>query len=535
MATTVTKSIASASSTNQGTSSSTSTPSQEYIVRVPKPDKKRYHVMKFNSSLNVDFASWSQAKIERENNLKDFKTEEDMPKFGAGSEFGRDAREEARKKKYGVISKKYNPDDQPWHLRVGGKSGKRYRGLREGGIAENASYYVFMQAPDGAFEAFPISEWYHFTPVQTYKTLNAEEAEEEFGRRDKVFNYFSIMLKKRLKNEEEEGEGDENVKKKDKKSYKASDDFKISEMDDWVNSSDESNEEDEEAAKSNKEDKKNNKGKDKQQKGKKKKKKKDDSDDEPLEDSDDGDEEGREVDYITDGSSSSEEEPGVKGKGELKGVEDEEAIRKMEESESEEENPETNNETQEETKEVPPKEKPVKKEKKEGSSSESSSDTSDSDDFDNNTSFQSAMFMQDRAMSKAERKLKKESKSNSASRSNTPTKPFDKNVSGGVKWSLPDHEKDGNCAKRIKLEPGISGSPSMGCSVSSDGISEDAVRRYLMRKPMTTTELLQKFKSKKTGLGRDQMVNTITQILKRLNPDKHMIKGKMYLSIKPSL
>jgi transcription initiation factor TFIIF subunit alpha len=54
-----------------------------------------------------------------------------------------------------------------------------------------------------------------------------------------------------------------------------------------------------------------------------------------------------------------------------------------------------------------------------------------------------------------------------------------------------------------------------------------------MRKPMTTTELLQKFKSKKTGLTSDQLVNVMTQILKRINPLKQTIKGKMYLSIKP--
>ncbi|OQR72089.1 general transcription factor IIF subunit 1-like, partial [Tropilaelaps mercedesae] len=65
-----------------------------------------------------------------------------------------------------------------------------------------------------------------------------------------------------------------------------------------------------------------------------------------------------------------------------------------------------------------------------------------------------------------------------------------------------------------------------------EGINEEAVRRYLMRKPMTTTELLQKFKSKKTGLSSEQLVNTIAQILKRLNPEKQKIKDKLYLSIK---
>jgi transcription initiation factor TFIIF subunit alpha len=46
-------------------------------------------------------------------------------RFGAGSEFGRDAREEARRKKYGIVSRKYRPEDQPWILKIGGKTGKK--------------------------------------------------------------------------------------------------------------------------------------------------------------------------------------------------------------------------------------------------------------------------------------------------------------------------------------------------------------------------------------------------------------------------
>lgn len=120
--------------------------------------------------------------MERENNMKEFRgTEEEMPKFGAGSEFGRDAREEARRKKHGIVSRKYRPEDQPWILKVGGKTGKKFRGNREGGIGENASYYVFTHASDGAIEAFPLQEWYKFQPIQRYKSLSAEEAEEQFG------------------------------------------------------------------------------------------------------------------------------------------------------------------------------------------------------------------------------------------------------------------------------------------------------------------------------------------------------------------
>lgn len=67
---------------------------------------------------------------------------------------------------------------------------------------------------------------------------------------------------------------------------------------------------------------------------------------------------------------------------------------------------------------------------------------------------------------------------------------------------------------------------------SDYGITEEAVRRYLMRKPMTATELLTKFKNKKTGVSSDRLVETMTQILKKINPVKQTIQGKMYLSIK---
>lgn len=58
----------------------------------------------------------------------------------------------------------------------------RFKGIREGGVSENAGYYVFMKAEDGIIEAYPLQEWYNFQPIQRYKALSAEEAEEEFGR-----------------------------------------------------------------------------------------------------------------------------------------------------------------------------------------------------------------------------------------------------------------------------------------------------------------------------------------------------------------
>lgn len=66
------------------------------------------------------------------------------------------------------------------------------------------------------------------------------------------------------------------------------------------------------------------------------------------------------------------------------------------------------------------------------------------------------------------------------------------------------------------------------------GITEEAVRRYLSHKPMTTKDLLKKFKTKKTGLTSEKTVQQIAAILKKIVPEQKMIKGKLYLSLKRS-
>ena len=87
-------------------------------------------------------------------------------------------------------------------MRIGGKKdGKHFRGQREGGVAENASYYVFVNAPGQTIEAIPIKEWYNFIPRVQYKTIDAEEAEEKFAQRDKYLNMWALKLNKKLKPE----------------------------------------------------------------------------------------------------------------------------------------------------------------------------------------------------------------------------------------------------------------------------------------------------------------------------------------------
>ncbi|XP_052747435.1 general transcription factor IIF subunit 1 [Bicyclus anynana] len=505
--------------TTPGASSSSSSV-QEFKIRVPKNVKKKYHVMRFNATLNVDFAKWTHVKMERENNIREFKgIEEDMPKFGAGSEYGRDMREEARRKKFGIISRKYKPEDQPWILKVGGKTGKKFKGIREGGVSENAAYYVFTHAADGAIDAYPLQEWYNFQPIQRYKALSAEEAEQEFGRRNKVINYFSLMLRKRMcgDNAAEEGEDPDEKKTKNAKAKK---DLKISEMDEWIDSDDDSSDseggekekEDEEAAAKKKKNKKalNNKKKKKVE-------------DEAFEESDDGDEEGRERDYISD-SSDSESDHETKTNKELKGVAEEDALRKLltsdEDSEEDQEQKQESEQEDEPTKEG--EERASKLTKKKKKPDETKKDSSSEFSSDSDTDPESSTKKPKKAKNGTDKNAGGASGTGSAntSRAGTPT------PSAAMAAVAAANAANANQppSKRPKLDP----------SYTECGVTEEAVRRYLARKPMTTTELLTKFKSKRTGVSSERLVETMTQILKRINPVKQNINGKMYLSIKPS-
>ncbi|NXA57550.1 T2FA factor, partial [Nothocercus julius] len=285
----------------------------------PRSTSKKYNIMAFNAADKVNFATWHQARMERDLSNKKIYQEEEMPESGAGSEFNRKLREEARRKKYGIVLKEFRAEDQPWLLKVNGKAGRKYKGVKKGGVTENASYYIFTQCPDGAFEAFPVHNWYNFTPVAKHRTLTAEEAEEEWERRNKVLNHFSIMQQRRLRDQDEEDED------KEKKPKKKGGELKIHDLEDDLELSSDDSEASEaegEAGGGNgkrvglrrggtglifpvpppsAQGEKAPKAKKKPPPGKKKKKKKG-SDDEAFEDSDDGDFEGQEVDYMSDAS-----------------------------------------------------------------------------------------------------------------------------------------------------------------------------------------------------------------------------------------
>ncbi|KAL3867816.1 hypothetical protein ACJMK2_040663 [Sinanodonta woodiana] len=494
---------------------------EEFTIRVPKDKKKTYGMMKLSSGSDVDFLKLSQTtvKMERENNLKEYKTANDLesaPKFGAGSEFGREQKEEARRKKYGIIRKKYNPEDQPWIMKIGsGKQARRYKGTREGTITDNTSYYIFTKSADGAFEAFPVEEWYNFTPMIRYKYLNSEEAEEEFKRRDHTLNLFSVMVRKRIKNDNSNEDGEE-VEKKEKSKGKKSKSFLLTDMDEFGDLSDDDDEEEDGEGEGDDEEKPKKASKGKKGKGveKRKKNSKHNSDDEAIEDSDEGDFDDREVDYMSDSSSSmSELEDRDKlDKYEEKGVDEEAGLKKLIDSEASSDEEEDKNKEEDGEQEDGSKVKPEKV-KKEGSESSSSSSSDSDSDIEKEEKFSSVLFMQKK----------------SSSRSATPTSFETEDKKAGTKRK-PESEMPTislpTSSKKIRTE-----SPITAGSGASEGITEEAIRRYLMRKPMTAKELVQKFKSKKLHMTKEEIIGKILQLLKKIKPEKKKVNDKLYLSL----
>uniref|UniRef100_A0A8C4Y897 Transcription initiation factor IIF subunit alpha n=1 Tax=Gopherus evgoodei TaxID=1825980 RepID=A0A8C4Y897_9SAUR len=518
----------------QGTSNQSVT---EYVVRVPKNTPKKYNIMAFNAADKVNFTTWHQAKMERDLSNKKIYQEEEMPESGAGSEFNRKLREEARRKKYGIVLREFKPEDQPWILKVNGKAGRKFKGVKKGGVTENASYYIFTQCPDGAFEAFPVSNWYNFTPVAKHRTLTAEEAEEEWERRNKVLNHFTIMQQRRRKDQDDEEEEKEKTKKR-------SSELKIHDLeDDLEMSSDESELSDADGEKAAKPQKKTPLTR--------KKKKKKGSDDEAFEDSDDGDFEGQEVDYMSDGSSSllhghqilaakwllpalsplSVGCPGI-----------DEASESSEESE--EEKPAEEKEEEEEEKKAPT---PQEKKKKKGECFGGGRGL-----YHGGPGGWSLLLGHQIGTEKTPpKKERKGSASSSRGNSRPGTPTVDAGSTSSTLRAAASKLEQGKrqsgsgdlpTAKRLKLDSGpqtTSGKstpqPQSGKSTPSSGdvqLTEEAVRRYLTRKPMTTKDLLKKFQTKKTGLSSEQTVNVLAQILKRLNPERKMINDKMHFFLK---
>jgi len=237
---------------------------------------------------------------------------------------------------------------------------------------------------------------------------------------------------------------------------------------------------------------------------KKKKKKKNTDVDEAFEDSDDGDDEGREVDYMSDESSESEEE--VEKEHDAKGVDQDEGLSKMLDSDS--------------------------------SSSDEDKKKSDEDEDDEDETGKKKKKKGGNSDDEESKGSKKKVGSAASSRSGTPTKEMEKMDKDQKRKAMvaglldPNASNESN-AKKSRLEQfGGSSAGSSGSIAGTESITEEAVRRYLKRRPMTTTDLLKKFRSKKTGIMNAQLVQLLANILKKINPHKQKVKGVTYLSLK---
>jgi len=341
-----------------------------------------------------------------------------------------------------------------------------------------------------------------------YKTLDADEAEEKFAQRGKILNKWAVMVNKKLRAGEEGAEEDLDGEEgaKGKKGKKGDTSFKISDMDEWGGSDDGLDTDEEKEKKDDDSDsdggKKNKRSKD----TKKKKKKKNTDVDEAFEDSDDGDDEGREVDYMSDESSESDEE--VTKDHDVKGVDQDEGLSKMLDSDSSS----SDDDKKKSDKDDDDDEDETGKKKKKKSGSRANSDDEDS------------------------KGGKKKGGSAASSRSGTPTKETEKLDKDQKRKAMVANLLDPNAsnepnAKKSRLEQ-FGSAGSSGSIAGTEAITEEAVRRYLKRRPMTTTDLLKKFRSKKTGILNAQLVQLLANILKKINPHKQKVKGVTYLSLK---
>uniref|UniRef100_F1KX07 Transcription initiation factor IIF subunit alpha n=1 Tax=Ascaris suum TaxID=6253 RepID=F1KX07_ASCSU len=170
--------------------------STEYAVHVRRPIKdKQYSVLAFSESAMLNLADWKNAsfsvRMRREDSEKQAAATEPRQSYGAGSEYGSAARQEARRKKYGRQMQKFQIDAQPWQLSIRYENGKerKFRGVRGGGVGEHADYWVLLHQ-SGRIEAVKVSGWYRLLP-----TANLSLDEETLQRRCREIDLAALRAK----------------------------------------------------------------------------------------------------------------------------------------------------------------------------------------------------------------------------------------------------------------------------------------------------------------------------------------------------
>ena len=233
-------------------SSAAATGAKELVVRVPK-NGSQYGIMEFANGITIDVKDWKSVEMRREVNPYTYRAATNLdlaasstattittslgvvlPKTGAGSEYGREQKEALKRKRY--ATRGTNMEDLPWLLTDRSsteKKSRHYRGMKKGGVTTNSSYYVFIQGKDG-FEAYPVEDWYGFTPVNVYKTMDFDEAEQKFQDRHKTLSkWMTTYGQKKSEDPEETTE----IVKGVKQAKKAKDGFQLLDTEEWMNQS----------------------------------------------------------------------------------------------------------------------------------------------------------------------------------------------------------------------------------------------------------------------------------------------------------
>ncbi|KRZ67287.1 General transcription factor IIF subunit 1 [Trichinella papuae] len=453
----------------------------EYVVRVPKIDpSSKCVIYKFNG-INLDPAQITSITVEREESAKQVEADE-AQNSGIGKEAGQKIRDHGRRKKFDVKSEA-SKEELPLRLavEVNGKI-RHYRGIRDGAISNYSDYWIFEKNGENAFDAYPVGEIYNLVPITDRKAMSIEEVEEHFKRREVVLNQFALRARIRRPGEGDDDECEGALSKANNKDQQQCKSLKLINFLDF----------DLILAKANKMSVKN------VHKTKTAGKRKEHEEGVVMEESDDGDEDGREVDYMSDGDSSSSVELEEKT---LIGIDEEltDAFQSVEESEQDDDA------NAESDKEGGPMKLDMSKKTFATTASfgmraeretESSSGSEDPDSEDINSPF----LLQCKTHAEPVSTKRK------------------------VEEDCSDEEKH---KKKAKLaDAGTAGDGS------KFRIMEEEVRHCLQRHPMSTTDLVAKFKPRCKKMNKQEIVSQLANILKKLKPEQTRRKGTLYFSLR---
>lgn len=421
-------------------------------------------------------------------------------------------------------------DYQPWQMKCGaGKTSRRFKATKEGGVGDNASYFIFYKSKDSndTYEVCPVDEWYSVSATQRYKTLTAEEAEQQFEQRHKMLNLFSVMhLKKNGENSEEGGYGP------DTKS------FKVSELDEWGR---DSGDDDDDGSLDGNES-------DDAKKAKRKKAFKKEKDepknapDEAKEESDEGDFEQRELDYMSDTSSESSGSEQGKDETDVKGIAEEEALRDLLSTDDEEDG--------EGAQSKGIKSNDLKSSlnidgsSQPGGDDNRSDDSSDSDDYDVDEEKMDSMFMNKGLpvqLTMVKQEIKQEPQLTESTTASTPTPANRSQTSTSTKRKVPPESTSSGSSSSSPPQPfkkPCLPETSSFPQNSQEKMIEDLIKKYLGRRPMTLRSLLKDIRTKLKRMGGaspdkdSDLVNMIANIIKKLNPERQKINDDTYYSLR---